>query len=88
MTKLPAHYQDGGSSVEFYGVREKGGPGTPLEGDIEFYLTQARKTGSPILDLPCGGSRFPWHKRDLTSPASTARRECSKSPERNGAPQG
>jgi ubiquinone/menaquinone biosynthesis C-methylase UbiE len=52
--KLPKHYQDGGPSVEFYDVRERGGPGTLLDGDVEFYLAQARKVGGPILDLACG----------------------------------
>lgn len=28
-----------------------------LDGDIEFYLAQARKTGGPILDLACGTGR-------------------------------
>jgi SAM-dependent methyltransferase len=54
---VPEHYQDGGPSVEFYDVREKGGPGTLLEGDVEFYLAQARKTGGPVLDLACGTGR-------------------------------
>jgi SAM-dependent methyltransferase len=53
----PRHYQDGGPSVDFYDVRERGGPGTILDGDIEFYLAQARKTGGPILDLACGTGR-------------------------------
>jgi ubiquinone/menaquinone biosynthesis C-methylase UbiE len=54
---LPKHYQDGGPSVEFYDLREAGGPGTLLEGDVEFYLAQARETGGPILDLACGTGR-------------------------------
>ena len=54
---LPQHYQDGGPSVEFYDVRETGGPGTLLKGDIEFYLAHARETGGPILDLACGTGR-------------------------------
>ena len=32
--KLPEHYQDGGPSVEFYDVRETGGPGSMLAGLI------------------------------------------------------
>ena len=55
--KLPEHYQNGGPSVEFYDLRERGGPGTLLDGDVEFYLGQARKTGGPILDLACGTGR-------------------------------
>jgi SAM-dependent methyltransferase len=51
------HYQDGGPSVEFYDLREAGGPGTLLEGDVEFYLAQARRTGGPVLDLACGTGR-------------------------------
>ena len=55
--KLPQHDHDGGPSVEFYELRERGGPGTVLDGDVEFYLAQARKTGGPILDLACGIGR-------------------------------
>jgi SAM-dependent methyltransferase len=55
--KLPRHYLDGGPSVEFYDLRECGGPGTLLDGDVEFYLAQAQKTGGPILDLACGTGR-------------------------------
>lgn len=57
MAKLPEHYQDGGPSVDFYDLRERGGPGTLLDGDVEFYLAQARKTGGPVLDLACGTGR-------------------------------
>jgi ubiquinone/menaquinone biosynthesis C-methylase UbiE len=53
----PKHYQDGGPSVEFYDLRERGGPGSILEGDVEFYLAQARKTGGPVLDVACGTGR-------------------------------
>jgi SAM-dependent methyltransferase len=61
---LPEHYQDGGPSVDFYDIREVGGPGTPCDGDVDFYLTQARKVGGPILDLACGTGRvaFPLAK--------------------------
>jgi ubiquinone/menaquinone biosynthesis C-methylase UbiE len=64
---LPKHYQDGGPSVEFYDVRETGGPGTLLEGDVAFYLAQARETGGPILDLACGTGRvaFPLARAGL-----------------------
>lgn len=55
--KLPQHYQDGGPSVDFYDLLDRGGPGTVVEGDIEFYLAQAKKTGGPILDLACGTGR-------------------------------
>jgi len=55
--KQREHYQNGGPSVEFYDLRERGGPGTVLDGDLEFYLKQARKTGGPVLDLACGTGR-------------------------------
>ena len=55
--KLPEHYLDGGPSVDFYDLREHGGPGTVIEGDVDFYLAQARKTGGPVLDLACGTGR-------------------------------
>ena len=48
--KLPRHYQDGEPSVQFYDLRECGGPGTLLDGDVKFYLAQGQKTGGPILD--------------------------------------
>jgi SAM-dependent methyltransferase len=54
---LPDHYQDGGPSVDYYDVREAGGPGTLLEGDVEFYLKHARKAGGSVLDLACGTGR-------------------------------
>src|SRR6185369_11359833 len=54
---LPEHYQDGGPSVDYYDVRETGGPGSLLDGDVEFYLKQARKTRGPVLDLACGTGR-------------------------------
>ena len=38
--KLSEHYQDGGPSVEFYDVRETAGPGSLLDGDVEFYLEE------------------------------------------------
>jgi ubiquinone/menaquinone biosynthesis C-methylase UbiE len=54
----PEHYQDGGPSVEFYDLREVGGPGSILDGDVEFYLAQARRTGGPVLDVGCGTGRI------------------------------
>jgi len=57
VTRYPEHYQDGGPSVEFYDLREGGGPGTVLDGDVDFYLAQARKTGGPVLDVACGTGR-------------------------------
>jgi len=57
VANLPRHYQDGGPSVEFYDLRERGGAGTILAGDVEFYVAQARKTGGPVLDLACGTGR-------------------------------
>jgi SAM-dependent methyltransferase len=55
--RLPEHYQDGGPSVDYYDVRETGGPGTLLDGDVEFYLKHARQAGGPVLDLACGTGR-------------------------------
>jgi ubiquinone/menaquinone biosynthesis C-methylase UbiE len=55
--KLPLHYQDGGPSVEFYDLCERGAFGTVCDGDVEFYIAQARKIGGPVLDLACGTGR-------------------------------
>lgn len=31
--------------------------GSPVEGDVEFYIERARRTGGPILDVGCGTGR-------------------------------
>jgi SAM-dependent methyltransferase len=51
------HYLSGGPAVDFYDVREAIAPGNPCEGDVAFYVRQARRTGSPILELGCGTGR-------------------------------
>ena len=55
--KTREHYQNGGPSVDLYDIREAGGPGTPCDGDVEFYLRQAEVTGGPVLELACGTGR-------------------------------
>jgi len=55
--KLPEHFQGGGPSVEFYDAQGFGAAGSPMEGDVAFYLAQARRTRGPILELACGTGR-------------------------------
>lgn len=31
---------------------------TGLEGDVQFYVEEARKSGSPVLELGCGTGRI------------------------------
>jgi len=56
--KLPEHFQDGGPSVEFYDLRNAGVFGSPMDGDVAFYLAQARRSRGPILELGCGTGRI------------------------------
>ena len=56
--RMRQHYLSGGPAVDFYDVREAIGPSNPCEGDLAFYLRQARRTGSPILELGCGTGRI------------------------------
>jgi len=56
--RMREQYQSGGPSVDFYDVREVIGRGHPCEGDVEFYVKQAGRTGGPVLDLGCGTGRI------------------------------
>jgi len=56
--KLPEHFQGGGPSVEFYDAQGFGTAGSPMDGDVAFYLAQARRTRGPILELACGTGRI------------------------------
>lgn len=51
------HYRDGGPSIELYDLVHANDRGTVFEGDVAFYLRQARRTGGPILELGCGTGR-------------------------------
>jgi SAM-dependent methyltransferase len=45
-------------TTEIYDVRTKIHiAGSSVEGDIEFYLDQARRSGGPVLDIGCGTGR-------------------------------
>ncbi|MBI2898567.1 MAG: class I SAM-dependent methyltransferase [Planctomycetes bacterium] len=50
-------YQKGGPAVDLYDVRIRGGPGSPVEGDVDFFLRHARRTGGPVLELGVGTGR-------------------------------
>jgi SAM-dependent methyltransferase len=90
LTKLPEHYRDGGPSVDYYDLREHGGPGSPVDGDVAFYRRQAKRARGPILELACGTGRvsFPLADAGLdvtgldASPAmlQVARRKLSAAP--------
>lgn len=43
----------GGAGASFYDVHSLG-----LEGDVQFYLEEARKTGTPVLEIGCGTGRI------------------------------
>jgi ubiquinone/menaquinone biosynthesis C-methylase UbiE len=57
LTTLPEHFRHGGPSVDYYDLREHGGPGSPVEGDVAFYRRQAKRARGPILELACGTGR-------------------------------
>jgi SAM-dependent methyltransferase len=50
-------YVSGGPGVDLYDLRIGDGAGTPVAGDVEFYLKWARKTGGPVLELGAGTGR-------------------------------
>lgn len=52
-------YETNAPSVDFYDIRieASGVKGTPTEGDVEFYLKQARNIGGPVLELGVGTGR-------------------------------
>ncbi len=50
-------YQSGGPSVDLYDSRHGTVLGLPIEGDVDFYLAQARETGGPVLELGVGTGR-------------------------------
>lgn len=47
----------GDRSVAMYDLRHKDTTGTPAEGDVAFYIEQARETGGPVLELGVGTGR-------------------------------
>lgn len=51
------HYICGGPSVDLYDLQHDDMSGTPLDGDVEFFVRQARRTGGPVLELGCGTGR-------------------------------
>jgi SAM-dependent methyltransferase len=57
LTVRPEQFGDAGPSVDFYDHRGHGGPGSPVEGDVAFYLRHARRARGPILELACGTGR-------------------------------
>jgi SAM-dependent methyltransferase len=64
LTRRPEQFLDRGPSVDFYDLREHGGPGSPVEGDVAFYLRQAKRARGPILELASGTGRIAFPLAD------------------------
>jgi ubiquinone/menaquinone biosynthesis C-methylase UbiE len=62
----PPFYSRESLNVEVYDSRTDLA-GTPVEGDIDFYVALARETGGPVLELACGTGRvtFPLARAGL-----------------------
>ncbi len=52
----PSFYEQWGLNVETYDERTDL-TGTPVEGDVDFYVREARKCGGPVLELASGTGR-------------------------------
>lgn len=50
-------YQTDGLSVALYDACEAETPGSVIDGDVDFFIRQARKTGGPVLELGAGTGR-------------------------------
>jgi hypothetical protein len=62
LTTRREQFLDAGPSVAFYDLRGHGGAGSPVEGDVAFYLRHAKRARGPILNSPAGPAawRFRW----------------------------
>ncbi|MBN1826928.1 MAG: class I SAM-dependent methyltransferase [Candidatus Eisenbacteria bacterium] len=64
MSERPAFYSVPGLNVETYDTLTEAyaaeGSGTPIEGDLGFYLKRALRAGGPALELACGTGRIAW----------------------------
>jgi SAM-dependent methyltransferase len=85
MTSSQDFYQSSGLNVETYDERTAL-EGTPIEGDVEFIVRQARETDGPVLELGCGTGRVAWELARAgfrvvgqdTSPAMLDRAEAKR----------
>ena len=50
-------YLAGGLAVEHYDAHTGELAGTPVHGDVAFYLKEARRSRGPVLELACGTGR-------------------------------
>ena len=61
MTDTHRFYQEPNLNVETYDDRTVA-EGTPIEGDVEFFVGQAREVGGPVLELGAGTGRVEFRR--------------------------
>ena len=59
MAQTHPFYQTPSLNVETYDERTVAA-GMPIEGDVEFFVGQAREVGGPVLELGAGTGRVAW----------------------------
>jgi len=59
MEETRRFYQTASLNVETYDERTVA-DATPIEGDVEFFVGQAREVGGPVLELGAGTGRVTW----------------------------
>ena len=75
-TNHPTFYSIDGLLTETYDARAALHiAGSPVEGDVEFYLDLAQRLSGPVLDVGCGTSRLAAKQQDSLPPIVRARLE-------------
>lgn len=59
MVDVVSFYERPGLNVETYDARMSLAA-TAVEGDVEFYIAQAREAEGPVLEVACGTGRVTW----------------------------